>query len=202
MRSWMCRIALSLPVMIVLGFTEDVRAEHRTWAAGIGVGVGVYGGPGFGPYWGPAWGFMPNYTYFNGSWGNGLSMYGPPVPTGKPVPGMFGGGDSRFFAPPPLYPGWLYGVYIPLNQPATLPRGVWETFPSAGLPTPANELPRPAEVVPPPAPVLENPSTLEIEVRLPHEDARLFIDGQPTKSSGAIRKFATPTQHAYRNVDL
>ncbi len=130
MRSWMCRIALSLPVMIVLGFTEDVRAQHRTWAAGIGVGVGVYGGPGFGPYWGPAWGFMPNYTYFNGSWGNGLSMYGPPVPTGKPVPGMFGGGDSRFFAPPPLYPGWLYGVYIPLNQPATLPRGVWRHSPA------------------------------------------------------------------------
>jgi uncharacterized protein (TIGR03000 family) len=121
-------------------------------------------------------------------------MYGPPVPTGKPVPGMFGGGDSRFFAPPPLYPGWLYGVYIPLNQPATLPQGVWETFPSAGLPTPANELPAPAEVGPPPAPILENPSTLEIEVRLPREDARLFIDGQPTKSSGAIRKFATPAQ--------
>jgi uncharacterized protein (TIGR03000 family) len=171
--------------MIVLGFTEEVRAQNRAWSVGVGVGYGPYWGrPGFGPYWAPGWGYgwgiMPNY--YDGFWGNGLSMYGPPVPTGKPVPGVFGGGDSQFFGLPPLYPGWMYEVYVPLKRPATLPPAV------------IDELPRPGELLPPPAPLLDKPAAMEIEVRLPREDALVFIDGEATKSSGAVRTFATPVQ--------
>jgi uncharacterized protein (TIGR03000 family) len=191
MRVMMYRIALSLPVMIVLGFTENVQAQNRSFAVGIGVGVGGYYGPrGFGPYWGPGFGFMPNYTYFNGSWGNGLSLYGPPVPTGKPVAGSFGGGDSQFFAPPPLYPGWMYGVYIPLNKPAALPPGVID--PEIGPILPGEVLPKPVERIPPP--VLDKPAAMEIEVRLPSDDAKLFVDGEATKTTGLVRVFATPEQ--------
>ena len=63
-------------------------------------------GVGYGYGAGPYWGVMP--FYYDGFYGNGLSMYGPPVPTGKPIPGVFGGGDSRFFDPIPpayFYPG-------------------------------------------------------------------------------------------------
>jgi uncharacterized protein (TIGR03000 family) len=177
MRTLARRIVLSLPVMIVLGFTEEVRAQTRAWGVGVGVGVGY--GPYWGPYWGGGWAYQPNY--YGGTWGNGLSMYGPPVPTGKPVPGMFGGGDSQFFPLPRLYPGWVYEVYVPVHSPATLPPGLIQGD------SPFNKLP-------PPAPLLDKPTALEIEVRLPQEDARIFVDGAATKSSGIVRTFATPPQ--------
>jgi uncharacterized protein (TIGR03000 family) len=107
------------------------------------------------------------------------------VPTGKPVPGMFGGGDSQFHPLPPLYPGW---VYIPIHKPATLPPGVID--PTA----PGADLPFPIEVLPPPAPRLDKPAPLEIEVRLPSEDAKLFVDGEAMKSTGLVRSFTTPPQ--------
>src|SRR5256885_3523121 len=100
MRTFALRILLSLPVMIVLGSTGEVRAQARGGGVGVGFGYGGYWGrPGFGPYWG----IYPNY--YHGFYGNGLSMYGPPVPTYKPIPGVFGGGDSQYFGLPPLYPG-------------------------------------------------------------------------------------------------
>jgi uncharacterized protein (TIGR03000 family) len=173
-------VLLSLPVMIVLGFTEDVRAQNRGW--GIGVGVGGYYGSGHrygvSPYWGPGWGFMPNY--YQGTWGNGLSMYGPPVPTGHPTPGAFGGGDSQFFPLPPYYPGWMYEVYIPLSKPAPLPQGVLEP---EGAPVPLPLLPPPA---------LEKPAAMQIEVHVPYEDATVFMDGKPTASKGLVRVYESP----------
>jgi len=173
MRTLVLRIVLSLPVMIVLGFTEEVRAQSRAWGVGVGVGVGY--GYGYGPYWGPGWGIYPNY--YNGFYGNGLSMYGPPVPTYKPIPGVFGGADSQFFGLPPLFPGWMYEVYVPVGKPGALPEEL---------------LGPPGAILPPPAPVLDKPAALEIEVRLPREDARLFIDGTEMKSNGAVREFTTP----------
>src|SRR5262245_3788726 len=114
MRPLAFRILLSLPVMIVRGVAGDVRAQARSWGAGIGVGWG-YG-------YGPFWGIYPNY--YQRFYGNGRSMYGPPVPTYKPIPGVFGGADSQFFGLPPIYPGWMSGVYIPLSHPAPLPAAV------------------------------------------------------------------------------
>jgi uncharacterized protein (TIGR03000 family) len=174
MRTLMLRILLSLPVMIVLGLTEEARAQSRAWGIGVGVGYGY----GYGPYWGgfgPYWGIYPNY--YNGFYGNGLSMYGPPVPTYKPIPGVFGGGDSQYFGLPPLYAGWMYEVYVPGCKPAALPP----------------ELIGPSDaVLPPPAPILEKPAPLEVEVRLPREDARLFIDDTEVKGTGTVRVFTTP----------
>jgi uncharacterized protein (TIGR03000 family) len=169
MRPLALRILLSVPVLIVLGLTSEARSQNRSWGVGIGVGYGY----GYGPYWG----VVP--YYYNGFYGNGLSMYGPPVPTGKPIPGVFGGGDSRYFDPiPPAYsyPGWVGGGWIPLSQPASLPAAVVDA---------------PAEASAP-AGTLTTPAAIEVEVHLPRPDARLFIDGAEAKSSGPIRKFATP----------
>jgi uncharacterized protein (TIGR03000 family) len=163
---------LSVPVMIVLGLTNHVRAQGpNSWGVGVGVGWG-WGGPGYG--WGPAWGFYP--THYHGFYGNGLSMYGPPVPTGRPIPGVFGGGDSAFFDLPPIYPGWLHAGYGPVSRPCALPPTLF------GPPSP----------VLPPAPVLDRPAALVVEVRLPRADARLFIDGQECQGTGTVRHFKTP----------
>jgi uncharacterized protein (TIGR03000 family) len=167
MRPLAFRVLLSLPVMIVLGVAGDVRAQARSWGAGIGVGWG-YG-------YGPFWGVYPNY--YHGFYGNGLSMYGPPVPTYKPIPGVYGGADSQFFGLPPIYPGWVSGVYIPLSHPAPLPSAVVDP---------------PAEVLAAPPTVLDQPAALEVEIRLPRADARLFIDGAEAQGTGPTRKFATP----------
>ena len=169
MRPLALRVLLSVPVLIVLGLTGEARAQNRAWGFGLGVGSGY----GYGPYWG----VMP--YYYNGFYGNGLSMYGPPVPPGKPIPGVFGGGDSRFFDPIPpayLYPGWVGGGWVPLAKPAQLPADVVDA---------------PAEL-PPPATELTAPAPLEVEVHVPRADARLYIDGAEAKSSGLVRKFATP----------
>jgi uncharacterized protein (TIGR03000 family) len=160
------RILLSVPVLIVLGLATDVRAQAHSWGVGIGVGWGY----GYGPYWG----VYP--THYHGFYGNGLSMYGPPVPTGKPIPGVFGGGDSTFFDLPPIYPGWVYGGFIPLAGPAALPP----------------EVVAPPVALPPPAPALDKPAALEVEVRLPRADAKLFIDGAEMKGQGTVRHFRTP----------
>jgi uncharacterized protein (TIGR03000 family) len=166
MRPLAFRLLMTVPVLIGLGFTSNVQAQSRSWSVGVGVGWGY----GYGPYWG----MYPNY--YNGFYGNGLSMYGPPVPTYKPIPGVFGGGDSQFFGPPPIYPGWVSGAYIPLSRPSRLPAAVVEA---------------PAEL-PPPAVLLEKPVALEVEVRLPNDNARLFVDGAEVQGSGVHRKFATP----------
>jgi uncharacterized protein (TIGR03000 family) len=160
------RVLLSVPVLIVLGLTADVRAQAHSWGAGIGVW--------YGSGYGPVWGFYP--TYYHGFYGSGLSMYGPPVPTGKPIPGVFGGGDSMFFDLPPIYPGWVHGAYVPLAGPAALPP----------------EMVAPPAVLPPPALALDKPTALEIEVRLPRADARLYIDWAESKGSGTVRHFRTP----------
>jgi uncharacterized protein (TIGR03000 family) len=168
MRTLAFRLMVALPVMIVLGWTGEVRAQPHTWGAAVGVGVGN----GYGPHWAPAWGFYP--TYYCGFYGNGLSMYGPPVPTYGPVPGVFGAGDAHYayFGRQPLFPGWNI-AYFPLGK----------HYPFAG---------DPAELVVPPAPVLDKPAPFEVEIRVPRDDARIFVDGVEAKSSGTVRAFATP----------
>jgi uncharacterized protein (TIGR03000 family) len=168
MRPWALRIAFSVPVLIVIGLAGEVRAQNRAWAFGIGVGYGN----GSGPYWG----VMP--FYYPGFYGNGLSMYGPPVPTGKPIPGVFGGGDSRFFDPiPPAYPypGWVGGGWVPLSRPAPLPVSIVDAPVEMG----------------PPAMALAQPAPLEVEIHMPRTDARLFVDGTEVKSTGLVRKLTT-----------
>ena len=126
-------------------------------------------GAGYGYGYGPYWGFYPNY--YNGFYGNGLSMYGPPVPTYKPIPGVFGGGDSQFFGPPPIYPGWVSGAYIPLAR-AIAPA-------SGGNRTPPAELPVPA------APAGQNRPHWRWRSACSTVDSRLFVDGAEVKGAAS-----------------
>ena len=138
----------------------------------------IYSGP-RGPYFGA----YP--LYYNGFYGNGMSMYGPPVPTHRPIPGVFGGGDSQFFGLPPLYrPGFYNFAYVPLSKPAPLPAAIAEPEP---------------EVLPPPAADVKA-GPLEVEIRVPRADAKVFIDGAESKGEGRVRKFATPELEAGREV--
>jgi uncharacterized protein (TIGR03000 family) len=158
MRTLAFRLLFGLPVMIVLGWTGEARAQAHAWGVGIGVGYG------YSPYWGPGWGWGFFPTHYHGFYGNGLSMYGPPVPTYRPIPGVFGGGDSQFFDIPPLFPGWGFAHFHGAN----------------------------AMVVPgEPAPFLDQPAPIQVEVRLPRDDARVFVDGTESRTAGAIRHFAT-----------
>src|SRR5262245_22871391 len=92
-------------------------------------------------------------------------MYVPPVTTYRPIPGVFGGGDSQFFGLPPLFPGWGFAHFH--GADGYLVQGDR-------------------------APFLERPAPIEVEVRLPREDAKVFVDGAESKLSGAVRYFATP----------
>ncbi|MFL5339007.1 MAG: TIGR03000 domain-containing protein [Gemmataceae bacterium] len=65
----------------VCAFMAPSAARAQSWSAG------VYVSPGY------PWGFYP-YSY-QGYWSNGYSLYGPPVPTYGPIPGVFGGSDAR-----------------------------------------------------------------------------------------------------------
>ena len=177
-----------LPLMVALGLPDGVKAQSRGWGAGIGVGVGPgYGyGPYWGPGWGPGWGIYP--SHFPGFYGNGLSMYGPPVPTHRPIPGVFGGGDSQFFGLPPLYrPGFYNYAYIPISGPGRLPDSV-QVGPVSG----------PIDVLAIDPEAKAGP--LEVEVRLPREDAKLFVDGVAFEGTGRVRRFATPELAAGRQV--
>ncbi len=58
-----------------------------------GYGYGGYGYGGFGPRYGGFYGYPGAFGSF---WTNGQSLYGPPVATGAPVPGSFGGSDARY----------------------------------------------------------------------------------------------------------
>ncbi len=191
------RLLLPLPVLLTLAAPE---AKAQRPGVGFGVGIG-YGFPGFGPGYGygPGLGYGPGFGYGYpgfypgvfplqqyGNYGNGLSMYGPPVPTYKPVPGMFGGADSTFFPPPPAYrPGFYNFAYIPLNQPAPI-------LSPAPLPVAVAG----AEELPPPLEVLTKTAPLEVEVHMPAADAQLFIDGQVSATTGAVRLFKSPPLNA------
>lgn len=191
MRSLALRaLLLLLPVMIVVGVTGEARAQaQRAWGVGVGIGYGSYGGPGwgrfgYGPFWGPGWGaFMP---YYPGFYGNGLSMYGPPVPTGKPVPGVFGGADADlyYYRTPRVYPGYVFAQYGTFGNPGSLPPGVVAGPGGEPLPPPMG----------PPVPELDKPAPFEVEVRLPKEDAKVFINGVEAESAGAVRQYATPAR--------
>ncbi|HEY8504644.1 MAG TPA: hypothetical protein VIL46_08680, partial [Gemmataceae bacterium] len=75
-----------------------------SWAFGPAIYVGPVYGPG-GYYFGPHPGVY--LGHYDGFYGNGFSMYGPPVPTAGPIPGYFGGSNQRLggSVTPPARPG-------------------------------------------------------------------------------------------------
>ena len=93
--------------------------SHLNWQYyrvpnGPSIAPGVGRGAFVGPAWGPGFaGGFPGFFGIPGAagsvWTNNLSLYGPPIPTYAPVPGVFGQNDmSRlFFDQPP--PSRFYG---------------------------------------------------------------------------------------------
>jgi len=117
-------------------------------------------------------------------WTNGLSLYGPPVPTYGPVPGTFGGGDAhRFYSNPPIFG---YGLnYLGYRSPS----------PRLANPTASVYPPGQGEIVDrprlrrfPPS----NPRCARVQVALPHPDADIWLNSTAMKGTGTERAFESP----------
>ena len=182
----MKRLLLStiLPLAVALVPTSEVKAQS------VGVGVGFYAGNG---YYGPAFGAYP--LYYRGFYGNGMSMYGPPVPTYGIVPGTFGASDYRVNNSAPFFGtglGW-YGYRSPSPRP--IPNLTY-TPPADYLSD--NEPPLATGRVPLSDRALNG--TMTVEVHVPDAKAVVFIDGNATKQTGEVRTFATPSLPSGENV--
>lgn len=169
-------LVVSLTFSGILFAHGNAAAQQRhvtNPARSFGVGVGMYSGP---RYNGPAVGVYP--LYYPGFYGNGMSMYGPPVPTFGPVPGTFGGADYRVTQSAPFYGtslGW-FGSRSPSPRPTPNFNYNPPAFPGANDPA---------------APGIDSTSML-VEVRVPIENAIVFVNGVPTKQSGNVRMFSSP----------
>ena len=136
---------------------------------GVGVGVGVPGGPRnrfAQPFFG---GFPLDYPGF---YGNGMSWYGPPVPTYGSIPGTFGGSDYRVSQNAPFI-GFPIGIYATYSRPR---RG--------GEPSLLD-----AEAMR----IAVESNSMLVEVRIPLENTIVFINDRITKQSGHVRYFSSPT---------
>jgi uncharacterized protein (TIGR03000 family) len=183
-------IALSSTFLGLLAEGRVQAQGHANTAHSYAPGAGVYPGPRFyGPRPYPYWGLYP-YDY-PGFYGNGMSMYGPPVPTYAPVPGTFGGADYGVIqngpvAGPGLSIGIGFGAYGsgPPVPPPLLPGSVAANQPIV----PNGEPPLLDErVLAGPA-----PNALTVEVRLPIANATVFFDNRLTPSGGMVRQFSSP----------
>jgi uncharacterized protein (TIGR03000 family) len=125
-----------------------------------GAGVYVPRGPAVGVWTGAAFGYVPGA--YRGFWSNGYSLYGPPVPTYGSVPGYFGGSDQRLANFPDLRHSW----YGPWGW-----RGGYVALDNAGA--------RPQAMM----------RLACCEVRLPADDAEVYVNGSALNSSGAVRRF-------------
>lgn len=139
-------------------------------------------------YW-PGWWYGPPSA--SGSmWTNGLSLYGPPIPTYGPIPGSFAGSDAskRFFTnPPPVNAVWV-GLGWPGYRGAWPRRGknptvsVWPTGGGSSV----------TIVEAPLAVNAEGAPCLKMVVRVPNEAADLWIEQTETKLRGVERTFESP----------
>lgn len=141
---------------------------------------GVSGG-GFGRGWWGPWG-IPSYA--GSFWTNGRSLYGPPVPTYGPTPGVFGAGDDdkRFFRNPPPANGVFFGLGwggYRSPSPRHLPLTV-SVHPSVSV------LPGPAAVT------ADGAACLRVQVALPDPAAKLYVDSAEMTQPGGERLFESP----------
>lgn len=154
--------ALVAAVALLLIAAQPARSQYR--------GGGIY----VQPY--PSYGFYPYYGY-NGFYSNGFSMYGPPVPTGAPIPGVFGGSDQRFNT------GIFGGPYYPPPRPRA---------PAHMQPLPADLDRQVTELPNGPAALNDRRSAATLEIQVPVSTAEILIDGEPTTQTGTLRTFQTP----------
>lgn len=163
-RSWTLLAAL-----VVVAGPSAARAQY------VGVGVarpaGVYGS-----YWPGYLGAFPGG--YRGFWGNGFSMYGPPVPTYGSVPGYFGGADQRLsnFNPPNIF--IQNGASIGLGQSGAGGAGPRRRHWTGGGDGFAAGTPTTAQAV--------------IDVRVPTAEAEVYFEGNETRQKGARRVFQSP----------
>ena len=126
-------------------------------------------------------GFYPFYAP-RGFYTNGFSMYGPPVPTYAPVPGMFGGSDQR-----------LLNFWTPADWDRTRPRNYGPNdyvYPGTRPSNPGKPDAEP-DLLPAPRPLPAN-AAAQFEVRLPSATAEVTFDGDPTRQNGSTRLFESP----------
>jgi uncharacterized protein (TIGR03000 family) len=134
-----------------------------------------------GPHHCGGWGGGPFPFYgYQGFYSNGFSMYGPPIPTYAPVPGIFNGSDQRLNYPPP-YVDFPARPFVIQNPPPLL-----TPPPAPAAPAPPND---PEEALPPPR-RLGMPAQLEVRVPV---NARVTFNGDPTRADGSTRSFTTPS---------
>ncbi|QVL32419.1 TIGR03000 domain-containing protein [Telmatocola sphagniphila] len=159
------------------GLYDPLAVDPST---GIGVGVGFWG------------------NNYNGFYSNGFSMYGPPVPTYAPIPGMFGGADQRFLGnnPGPLFStpytsgDWKSSKPITTSPITPLPDPTQQLVPTVPLQqmpaTPITDFPK--EI--PPIPAV---ASLTMNIVVP-ENAQIYFDDALTKQTGKVRSFVSPEQ--------
>jgi uncharacterized protein (TIGR03000 family) len=138
---------------------------------------GAYIGGGYG-YW-PGWG-VPSYA--GSFWTNGQSLYGPPVPTYGPIPGVFGGSDAgrHFFkAPPPTNSVWFGLGWAGYRSPS--PRC-----------SPVNVSVNPQPPAAPPAVAADGGRCIRLAVRLPDPNADVWVENALVTQKGAERQFESP----------
>jgi uncharacterized protein (TIGR03000 family) len=123
------------------------------------------------------WGWAGTPAASGSFWTNGLSLYGPPVPTYAPVPGTFGGADAhRFYINPPVFGFGLNPLGYRSPSPAPVP-------------------------LPPPT----SARCARLEVKLPSTDAEVWVNETKTSALGAARSFESPdlvenTSYEYKLV--
>lgn len=142
---------------------------------------GLYGGP----WVGYPWGFPGYYGPRAGAfWSNGLSLYGPPVPTYGPTPGVFGNNDlNRQWRAVPsagITYGWV-GLYAASPRPRPLTVSVWPSAERVSGPVVQPAVAAPAQG-----------SCLILSVKVPQPAAEVFVDGVRTSQTGTDRVFESP----------
>ena len=120
-----------------------------------------------------------------GFWPNGLSLYGPPVPTPGAMPGVFGNYDlARTWQAVPFSgvgPYGAIGVYAPLSRPR-VPLGPTPPVTEWLAPGPTAPLPRGAKLG----------GSITISVKVSQPFAEVFVNGKRTAQTGTERTFESP----------
>lgn len=203
------RIAIAA-LLVSLAFTGRASAQVVV-GFGAGVGPGFYGagpyGNGLYPYpWGygryAPWGYpglaggpylnypfvgWPGYTGAFGSfWTNGLSLYGPPVPTYGPTPGVLGNSDfvNQWRHAPTL--GGGVGVYGWFGPYRASPR---YRNPSVSVRPIMERVGEDAKIVVKDA---EAGRPLYLSVTVPQPAAEVLVDGVKTSMTGTDRLYESP----------
>ena len=166
-----------------------------------GFGAGLYAPLGFAPqfgygpnfgYLGRSYGYGYGYYYpaaFGSFWTNGLTLYGPPVPTFAITPGSFGGSDAHRFYFLQSYYSMDWDSY---RYKSRMPYG-WE--PSAKWGEACRVCAR----------VFAAPSTPDrarFAIRVPHPDAEVWIGTAKVTPTGSERSFESQPLESGKGYDF